>query len=224
MLGLCRSFALACLLQREGAETREPCTAPELPSQHATRAVHWMCTGCAPGCAQDVPKELRAPCKGWEEQEVWGAEQSWCFGPTGLALSSCFCAWSEANRLSGAVGEAVPGSLCSALVPARGTWLCRTAVPAILVTVPSSLYVSLLSLPCPVPVPDSCSPGKVMPIRQGECLTSPWPGRGAPAGYLCSVSSTLGSWERERAWAKPAMWARLGERLSCSCGRGIVTF
>lgn len=104
-VGFVQKFCFGMPLQREGAETREPCTAQELPSQQNPPG---LCTGCALGCAQVVPWELRVPCKGWGEQEVWGAEQSWCFGSTGLVLCSCFCAWSEANRLSlsGAVGEA----------------------------------------------------------------------------------------------------------------------
>lgn len=34
-----------------------------------------------------------------------------------------------------------------------------------------------------------------MQIGHWMYLTSPWPGKGAPAEYLYSLSNTLGSWE-----------------------------
>lgn len=50
MLGLCRSIALACLLQRVATETREPCSSPwschpSIPQQLCIGMWHRMCPG-----------------------------------------------------------------------------------------------------------------------------------------------------------------------------------
>lgn len=155
-----------------------------------------------------MPWELRALCKGCSEQEVWGTKQSRCFGPAGLILSSCFCLWSEANRLSGAVGRR-----CQAR--SAQPW-CQPGAPGCAVqrSLPSwsQCHPRCTCHCCPCRALSLCLAaalrGKLVPSRQWMCVTSPWPGRGAPAGYL---SSTLGSWDEGESLGRTSR-----EKLSCS--------
>lgn len=173
--------------------------------------------------------ELRASHKGWSEQEFWVAKQSQCFGPAGLILSSFFVF--RVKQTGWLLVEPL-GKQCHRLaLLTPGASQAHPVAPgsAVQLSLPSlsqchpCCTVSLLSLPCPcpwtaVPVPADwlLSEDKVMPIRQWTVSPAPWPGRGAPAGYLCSVSRAWEAGRRERAWAKPAVWATLGEKLSCS--------
>lgn len=219
LLSLCRCIALACLLQREAPGAREPCSSPRSCHPSTPRGLcmgtgtwHRMCPGSSGHCAEVGARRssglLNSP--GVLDQQVsFYPLFFWFFFVFGVKQTGWSC-WGSGAKARSARPWWQPGAPC-------GTWLCRTAVPAVLVTVPSLLYVSLLSLLCPhlcwLPLFLLLSEGKEMPIRQWTCPTCTLAREGSTCRAPVWSQQYPGNWEEGASLGQTSSMGNTGRKI-----------
>lgn len=122
-------------------------------------------------------------------------------------------------------GRGATSSLCSALVPARHTLQqlllpysspcppCHSAILAVRVSATGVPAVPPSLAGCHCACRLAAFRRNVMQIGHWMCLTSPWPGRGAPAEHLCSLSSSQGRWEKGESLGPTGNMGNTGSKM-----------